>query len=163
MPRLLLVATFALLLCTAPAQAQQQSDPRDAVLAELFELMQMDTMLEQMSGQIRQTLEAQLRQKHPNISDEDISVVSDVVIEVLDEMMPPMMQMTAQVMLKYFTEEDLRAMLAFYRTPTGRKTIRVMPQMVAEVVSRQQQYIAQIAPQLTLRIQQRLREKGYEL
>ncbi len=33
---------------------------------------------------------------------------------------------------KYFSEEELRQMLAFYRTPLGRKSIEVMPSLMQE-------------------------------
>ncbi len=33
---------------------------------------------------------------------------------------------------KYFTEADLRVLIDFYQTPTGRKTIEVMPQLFQE-------------------------------
>ena len=33
---------------------------------------------------------------------------------------------------KYFSEEELREMLAFYRTPLGRKSIEVMPSLMQE-------------------------------
>jgi hypothetical protein len=33
---------------------------------------------------------------------------------------------------KYFSEEELRQMVAFYRTPVGRKTIAVMPSLMQE-------------------------------
>jgi hypothetical protein len=33
---------------------------------------------------------------------------------------------------KYFTEEELRDLVAFYKTPTGQKSIQVMPGIVRE-------------------------------
>lgn len=37
---------------------------------------------------------------------------------------------------KYFTENEIKDMIAFYRTPTGKKSISVMPQLVAESMQR---------------------------
>ncbi len=42
---------------------------------------------------------------------------------------------------KYFTEEDLQAMIDFYKTPTGKKTISVMPQLLQESMQRVSQII----------------------
>jgi hypothetical protein len=33
---------------------------------------------------------------------------------------------------KYFSESELKDMLAFYKTPTGKKTIEVMPKLMAD-------------------------------
>ena len=37
---------------------------------------------------------------------------------------------------KYFTENELRDMIVFYRSPTGKKSIEVMPQLFAESMRR---------------------------
>jgi len=44
---------------------------------------------------------------------------------IIDSVYPPLYD-------KYFSEEELRQMLAFYRTPVGRKTIAVMPSVMQE-------------------------------
>lgn len=43
---------------------------------------------------------------------------------------------------KYFTNEDLRRLIAFYRSPAGQKSIEVMPQLLQESVQRTTQIIA---------------------
>ncbi|MFM6195140.1 MAG: DUF2059 domain-containing protein [Planktothrix sp.] len=42
---------------------------------------------------------------------------------------------------KYFSEADLQAMIDFYKTPTGKKTISVMPQLIVESMQRLSQII----------------------
>lgn len=37
---------------------------------------------------------------------------------------------------KYFTEAELKDMIAFYKTPTGKKTIEVMPKLMADVMQK---------------------------
>lgn len=37
---------------------------------------------------------------------------------------------------KYFTEGELRDLVAFYKTPTGRKTIEVLPQLFADSMAK---------------------------
>ena len=37
---------------------------------------------------------------------------------------------------KYFSEEELRQMVTFYRTPVGRKSIEVMPSLMQEAAAR---------------------------
>jgi len=49
---------------------------------------------------------------------------------------------------KYYTEEDLQAMINFYKTPTGRKTISVMPQLLQESIQRVAQIIQPQAVQI---------------
>ncbi len=37
---------------------------------------------------------------------------------------------------KYFTEDELKDMIAFYRTPTGKKTVQVMPKLVNDTMQK---------------------------
>jgi hypothetical protein len=40
---------------------------------------------------------------------------------------------------KYFTESDLRDMIAFYKSPAGKKTLEVMPKMMLDVMKQAQE------------------------
>ena len=48
---------------------------------------------------------------------------------------------TASIANKYFTEDELRDLIAFYRTPTGQKSISVLPRIFAESSSQLRQAI----------------------
>jgi hypothetical protein len=47
---------------------------------------------------------------------------------------------------KYFTESELRDLVTFYKSPTGRKVVEVMPNLLTESVS---QSVAAIMPKFT--------------
>ncbi len=49
---------------------------------------------------------------------------------------------------KFFTEEDLQTLIDFYQTPTGKKTITVMPQLLQESMQRFSQVIQPEATQI---------------
>lgn len=57
-----------------------------------------------------------------------------------------------QVLLyaKFFTEEDLAVMVAFYKSPTGRKTLQLVPQLLEESMK----LGAELQPQVTALLQQ---------
>lgn len=42
---------------------------------------------------------------------------------------------------KYFTEDEIRDLLVFYKSPTGKKTIRVMPQLMQESMEKSSQLL----------------------
>ena len=46
---------------------------------------------------------------------------------------------------KYFSEEELREMLAFYSTPVGRKSIEVMPSLIQEAAGGVEQAVRPLA------------------
>ena len=49
--------------------------------------------------------------------------------QLMDELMYPIMD-------KYYTEEDLKTLIAFYKSPTGRKVLETMPQMMTDIMLR---------------------------
>lgn len=60
---------------------------------------------------------------------------------------------------RYFTEEEINTLIAFYETPVGKKTVSVMPQVLAEAMQVGVRWSAEIIK----RLEQRLKEKGYSL
>ncbi len=64
---------------------------------------------------------------------------------------------------KYFTESELRDVVAFYKSPTGRKSIEVLPKMFAEAMSATLERIKpqamQIATELSNEEGERIRKK----
>lgn len=77
----------------------------------------------------------------------DRAMIKDLMAESINRMMAKSKEFFAEklnfdkmvenvftpVYAKHFTDEDLRAMIAFYRTPTGQKTVKEMPQMMSEL------------------------------
>ncbi len=45
-------------------------------------------------------------------------------------------QISLELYDKYFTEDELKDIVAFYKTPTGKKSIQVMPKLVADVMQK---------------------------
>jgi hypothetical protein len=61
---------------------------------------------------------------------------------------------------RYFSHEEIKAMLAFYSTPAGQKTISVMPQMAQESLAL---WAQRLRPVLEQRIKARLKQRGIDL
>jgi uncharacterized protein len=73
-----------------------------------------------------------------------------------------MEQLMYPVVNKYYTEDDLKNMIAFYKSPTGRKVIEVMPQMMTDVMARSNEIVKpqfdKIAQQILDEERKRLRK-----
>lgn len=72
-----------------------------------------------------------------------------MVPEVYDEMLAQMPALYA----RHFTAHELREMAGFYQTPVGKKTLQVMPQLVAESMQLGQEAVARRMEQLMARLQ----------
>lgn len=49
--------------------------------------------------------------------------------QLMDQLMYPIMD-------KYYTEDDLKTLIAFYKSPTGKKVLETMPQMMTDIMVR---------------------------
>jgi len=135
--------TLLLFLAFGPALAQQTSaDDTPATkedVEKLFTTMrireQMRSTMDLMAKQSKRMAEDTLRKKAPNISQKELDhldaimdrTMKDVDLEGMIEDMVPVYQ-------RHLTRQDVAAMSAFYKTPTGQKMLREQPQMTAEAM-----------------------------
>lgn len=61
---------------------------------------------------------------------------------------------------KYYTTEDIRAVNAFYETPTGQKLISTLPQVMQEAMKVGQEYGEKMAKQAAEEAEQELKSKS---
>ena len=64
---------------------------------------------------------------------------------------------------RYFSAQELRDMLAFYKTPTGQKALQVMPQLTAEVFQMVMQKMQGLQVQIMGAFNNVLRQRGIDL
>lgn len=86
---------------------------------------------EQLSPQERQQMATQLNQEMSRILQKYNRMFLERIDyqQIVEEVYYPLYD-------KYFTEDDLRVLIDFYKSPTGRKTIEVMPQLLQESIQR---------------------------
>lgn len=78
--------------------------------------------------------------------------------EFLKEIKPDeFVTLTIPIYDKYFSEEEIRQLIAFYKTPTGQKIISTMPSVMKEAMAAGQTWGKEISD----KILKRLKEKGY--
>lgn len=68
-----------------------------------------------------------------------------------------LIEMVVPVYDKYYTEDDVDQLLAFYKTPIGKKSIEVMPQIAQESMLAGQSWGKQIGE----KIAKKLKDQGY--
>jgi len=138
----------ALVLGAAQAEAQgtppPAAPPGDASLAarleaakELSALMTKDTaaqVVTQMADQAWPAVEKELLAKNSQIDAASIAGLRKEFERVQLEFLLDLMKEAPPLYARYFTEQELRDLIAFYRTPLGAKTLQVMPQISGEVM-----------------------------
>jgi uncharacterized protein len=70
---------------------------------------------------------------------------------------------SARVYASYFTEAELRQILAFYQTPLGRKVIRDEPKVLDESMSHAGQWSQTFAEQMIDEMRKEMKKRGHDL
>ena len=118
--RLTLTIGFVL-FCVSSAAAADSKSHRAAVL-ELMEMFEMEKMLE---TQIQTMLNAQAQ------ADPGINEVRQIMLDFYRKCMSwnAIKADVTRIYMEAFTEVELRELIAFYKTPTGRKAIATLPSL----------------------------------
>jgi hypothetical protein len=145
--------------CTA-AKAQDDIKPaKRALIKELYLATRADKLAESFTNVILTQMERDLPKmisETPEMADlktKDREQVQRTIVETsarvfrrFKELMPQrinfaevMEQMFYPIYDKFFTEEELKDLVAFYKSTTGQKSIEVMPQLMQDAVQRSSQ------------------------
>ncbi|MDF0556865.1 DUF2059 domain-containing protein [Kamptonema sp. UHCC 0994] len=158
------ISGLILLLPVGSAFANEAISPEKRVLIEeLLAITEadkninqlMDSMLAQLEQQlptiISNALKTTSNQSNDDLQQQSIEMARRV-IRRYREVLPQKINLAQYVQevsyslyAKYFSESELKDLIAFYRTSTGRKTIDVMPRLFAESM---QQFNEKLLPEM---------------
>ncbi|BDG02103.1 DUF2059 domain-containing protein [Anaeromyxobacter oryzae] len=135
MKHLLAVLVPALLLASAPrARAADPAQPTPVAVELARYVLPEENWNRTLTGISQQTVQylSQMAQQQggstqPELFEKLMKQIMSIYSyqEIVD--------LQASVLAKHYTEAELRELLAFYKTPIGQKTIRVMPDVAQDV------------------------------
>lgn len=133
MRRLFLIAFVALQCLAGDVRSQGTSSPEALAAAkELAAIVSQDTinqLSQAMTAQIWPKLQAELgSQADPATLNELRGEFEKAMARFLVEVMKD----APEIYARHFTAEELRDIVAFYRTPSGKKALQTMPKVTAE-------------------------------
>ena len=119
-------------VCVFPgafAQTKQES------IKELIHIMRNDSMMNKtMDAMIPAMFNQMQSQMKDSTAKARSTEIAKVVMESAKEIMPKMMDEMAASYDKYFTEQEIKDFITFYKTPAGQKYISVMPEMMKDMM-----------------------------
>ncbi len=146
-----------------PAAVRAGENERQKIIIEMFEVMQYEKIIEQIAAVVDRQITAGVRKKTPDIPSNILSDIDTIAQEEFSKLAPEMMKFTGDFMAENFTETELAELLKFYKSPTGRKSTLVMPQMMQQMMAWVPKVSQKFAQQTMTRVAEMLRSKGYEL
>jgi hypothetical protein len=143
MKKVILVLMICIPSLMGYSQTKQES------IKELFHVMQQDSIMDKMFSSMIPSMINQMKSQHP-INDSLANARSN-------EMMKAMMQTTRLIMKKmmdedmvtlydkYFSQKEINDYIAFYKTPSGQKFIKVTPDISKDLMGiMMQKYVPEI-------------------
>lgn len=151
-----------LLFATNPAPAQ--SPPPDALAAarELLVTMRMVDQFKAILPTVLQTLKPVIVQGRPEI-ERDFDAIVPTLLEGMTARLNELSDLTAAVYANNFSVEELRDIIAFYRTPTGEKFLQKLPVITQQSMALGQRFGQAVASDLQGRIIDELRKRGHKI
>jgi hypothetical protein len=159
----LAVATF-LIIIVNPLRAfcQESNIPKDLQndIVKLLDMTGSGKLALQVGTAMANQIIDQIRVKNPKVTQNMITAVKDETSQLMAEKMPSLMGQIVKVYAKYFCQEEIKGLIAFYQTPLGQKTIRSSPQVVNESMLIGKAWGEGLAPELIRRVEARLKKDG---
>lgn len=145
-----LIAITLVLFFTISIQASEERDTK--VVYELFETAKMSTVYQQT---IEKTLEAQIKQNP------EVAPLKDVMTKFFDKYMgwESIKKDIAKIYMKNFTDDEIKELIAFYKTPIGQKVATLVPIVGVEAAMIGEQRVEEHKAELTQMILDKLKEK----
>ena len=149
-------------LLAAPAQAQQVTAMALATAKELLELKGAALMFDPaVTGVIEQTKGA-LLQTSPQLS-KDLNDVSKQLSAELGPRRVELINEAAKFYAARFTEQELRDVVAFYKSPVGKKMLVQEPLVLDETFAFVQQWQSRFGEDVMNRFRAEMKKKGHNL
>lgn len=157
----LIITCISLTTFTPYSYAQTQvSDEKKALIKEM--LAETDTkgifgaFTQNTSEELRKTI----KQVYPDVTPENLKLLELDIVGTFEDAInsDSFYEIFYPIYDKYYTVEELREILAFYKTPVGRKTNKVMPQIMQETLQASQIWVQGVIPEVQKRIAKRMEE-----
>jgi hypothetical protein len=158
-----------LAVSAAPHRAMAQDTPSAETIQaakDLMAVMSPDTIRQMVSGMTNQVwpaIEREVRAKRADIEQSTLTELRTEFENIQMRYMAGVMADAPTIYAKHFTAAELRDMLAFYKTPTGQKSLKAMPQVMTDIFAMIMPQMQGLQAQIITAFQEVLRKKGINL
>jgi hypothetical protein len=162
--RALLLAAALALLVGAPAAVRAQAPATDrlALSKDLMAASGVAKQFDEVMPVLAERLSEAFVAVAPQKSDEIREVFSQVTVRFIDRK-GELIDQIAALYAEKLTREDLDAIVAFYKSPTGIRFVALQPEMTRQAMSLGQRWGAQIGREIEEEARRELKKRGIEL
>lgn len=161
-------AFIAALACAAisavPASAQQASPSASsiAMAKEMITLKGGTTMFERIVPGVIESAKNSLVPTNPGVIPQ-LNEVAAILHKEMEAKKAELINEVSTIYAQRFTEQELKELLAFYKTPLGRKAINEEPAALDASMKRAQTWADDLYEKVLSRFRAEMKKKGYDL
>jgi hypothetical protein len=144
------------------AHAQQPSAAAVAMAREVIVARGAGGMTEPLVRGVIETVKNSFVPTNPNLTRE-LNDVATVLHKELDGKSTEVLEQMARAYATRFTEQELKDLLVFYKTPLGQKFIKEEPNAIDDGLKRAQQWADTFADTVMTRMRTEMQKKGHQL
>ena len=144
------------------AQAQAPSAGAVAAARELIQVKGGGAMFEPVIPGVVETTKNSLLPTNPNLS-RDLNEVSLQLRKEFETKKAELVYEVAIVYAKHFTEQELKELVTFYRSPLGLKMLKEEPVAVEESLKRAQDWSIEFSEVVMGRFRAEMKKRGHQL
>jgi uncharacterized protein len=166
MNRTLSIGALALALATiSPAAFAQGAKPSAAALATAKQLVNATgatALFNPLIAGVVEQAKLLYLQQNPMLQKD----LNDIAAKLRTELAPRFAEVTDEVAHEYashFTEQELKDILAFYQTPTGKRLLAEQPAVVNESMKFAQDWANKLSTEVTAKMRDELKKRGHPM
>ena len=165
--RILVVVTAMVfgIQCTSESLAQSRESP-EAIQAgkDLIALMSREMVADlttNMAAQVWPAMESSLRTQNPNIDAAALAELRKEFERLVASNITEIMSDAPATYARYLTVQEMRDIIAFYKTPSGSKALKLMPQITADIMAAFPPRMQELQAKVNIAFLTILKRRGY--
>jgi uncharacterized protein len=146
----------------AATQAQQPTPGAIAAAKELLEIKGASAMFEPVINGVVETVKNNFLQTNPSLAKD----LNEVAAQLRAEFAPRRAEVLndfANLYAQRFSEQELKEVVAFYKTPTGKKFVAEEPLVIDQGLQRAQAWSQRLADEVLSRMRAEMKKRGHDL
>jgi hypothetical protein len=145
-----------------PAAAQEPSASALAAAKELIIIKGGNNMFDPIVPGVIESAKNTLLPNNPQVGSQ-LNEVATTLRKEFDGKRTELLDEVARIYARHFTEQELKDLAAFYRTPLGKKVIIEEPAALDQGLRRAQEWANTFSEQVFNRFRTEMKKKGYDL
>jgi len=156
-------AVAVMLVAFGPAaHAQQPSAASIATAKELIAVTGATGVLNPLIAGVVEQAKLLFLQQDPGLAKD----LNEVAAKLRTDLQPRFVEITNEVALLYaqnFSEQELKEILAFYKTPAGQKLLKTQPKVIDSSMAFAQTWANKLSDEVIAKMREELKKRGHTL